>query len=68
MAKRSNCPSSKWQRGKVNAHVRDFAGFEDIGGRVVNSGWEGGKSKPERGTGGSLQGSKGSAKDSEQGG
>lgn len=64
---RTNCPSSTWQRGKVNAHVRDYAGFEDIGGDVKGSGWEGGSSTPKMGTDdGALQGSHGSSKDKQE--
>lgn len=65
---RSNAPSSKDQRGKVNAHVRDFAGFENIGGSVGGSGWESGKARPARGTGPSLSGSSGDSKGGQEGG
>lgn len=66
---RTNSPGSKVQRGKVNAFARDHAGFEDIGGDVKGSGWEGGSSTPKKGTGGGfLEGSNGTSKDDQEGG
>lgn len=64
---RSNAPSNTESRGKVNAHARDYAGFGDIGGYTGGSGWEGGKAKPERGTGGGADSNAhGSSKQSEE--
>lgn len=70
MAKnRSNCPSATESRGKVNASVREHAGFENIGGSVGSSGWEDGHSTPMKGTQGpKLTNATGDSKDSQGGG